>query len=207
MLNQPERRSEGWNDPSGADDRLGVDLASENALGGAFRVLVIGSSGAGKSHFAQRLGEATGLPVTHLDELYWLPNWQRRHSAGDWRSELKKVTGADRWIVDGNYPDSLELRAERADLAIVLRYSRWVCLYRAVTRAWLNRRPDDTVLHRETLDWEFIRIIWRFPKVGRREIERLRALPNLRIVVLRNDDEAERFLRAATHRGPGDDTC
>jgi adenylate kinase family enzyme len=32
---------------------------------------VLGRGGAGKSFFALRLGEITGLPVTELDELFW----------------------------------------------------------------------------------------------------------------------------------------
>lgn len=39
------------------------------------RISIIGSSGAGKSTFARRLGEITGLEVIHLDKIYWQPNW------------------------------------------------------------------------------------------------------------------------------------
>ena len=39
------------------------------------RVLVIGNSGSGKSTFARALGDRTGLPVTHIDQLFWLPGW------------------------------------------------------------------------------------------------------------------------------------
>ena len=39
------------------------------------RVLVIGCGGAGKSTFARELGARTGLPVVHLDRLYWKPGW------------------------------------------------------------------------------------------------------------------------------------
>jgi site-specific DNA recombinase len=39
------------------------------------RIVVIGSGGSGKSTFSQRLGEVTGLPVVHLDKLYWHPGW------------------------------------------------------------------------------------------------------------------------------------
>ena len=39
------------------------------------RVLIIGCSGAGKSTLARKLGEKTGLPVVHLDALFWEPGW------------------------------------------------------------------------------------------------------------------------------------
>ncbi len=39
------------------------------------RILVIGSGGSGKSTFAERLAQATGLPLIHLDEVYWKAGW------------------------------------------------------------------------------------------------------------------------------------
>ena len=39
------------------------------------KILVIGSGGSGKSTFSRRLGEKLGLPVVHLDQLYWRPGW------------------------------------------------------------------------------------------------------------------------------------
>ena len=41
------------------------------------RVIIIGCGGAGKSTLARALGEKTGLPVIHLDQIWWGPgNWQ-----------------------------------------------------------------------------------------------------------------------------------
>ena len=39
------------------------------------RVAIIGSGGAGKSTLARALGAKTGLPVVHLDRLYWQAGW------------------------------------------------------------------------------------------------------------------------------------
>ena len=40
------------------------------------RVLVIGGNGSGKSTFSKKLGEKTGLPVVHLDKIWWRGNWE-----------------------------------------------------------------------------------------------------------------------------------
>ena len=45
------------------------------------RILVMGSSGSGKSTFARRLSEATGIPFVSLDALFWKPGWQPSESA------------------------------------------------------------------------------------------------------------------------------
>ena len=39
------------------------------------RVMIIGCGGAGKSTLARQLGEVTGLPVVHLDKLFWKSGW------------------------------------------------------------------------------------------------------------------------------------
>ena len=39
------------------------------------RVLILGSPGAGKSTFARRLAERSGLPLIHLDKHFWRPGW------------------------------------------------------------------------------------------------------------------------------------
>jgi adenylate kinase family enzyme len=41
----------------------------------AKRIIIIGSSGGGKSTLARQLGDITGLPVIHLDKVFWNPNW------------------------------------------------------------------------------------------------------------------------------------
>ena len=46
------------------------EKAVPHSLKGKRRILVVGSSGAGKSTLARQLGQALGLPVIHLDQLY-----------------------------------------------------------------------------------------------------------------------------------------
>lgn len=38
------------------------------------RVIVLGRGGAGKSSFARRLGNTTGIPVVELDKHFWPPD-------------------------------------------------------------------------------------------------------------------------------------
>ncbi|MFJ7953559.1 topology modulation protein [Lysinibacillus sp. NPDC096418] len=95
--------------------------------------LIVGSSGAGKSTLARQLGAATSLPIIHLDSLYWQPGWIGTEKVlfnEKLIVELQKFA----WIIDGNFDSTLELRAQYADLIIMLDYDKKLCLYRAMKR-------------------------------------------------------------------------
>ena len=87
------------------------------------RILIVGSSGAGKSTLARQLGSSSTLPIVHLDSLYWQPGWigtERVLFKEKLIGELQKFA----WIIDGNFDSTLELRAQYADLIIMLDYDK-----------------------------------------------------------------------------------
>lgn len=66
------------------------------------RYIVIGTSGAGKSTFAQSLAKATDCPYIELDKLYWGDNWTAV-PASQFESRVMDATAGERWVADGNY--------------------------------------------------------------------------------------------------------
>lgn len=76
------------------------------------RVLILGSPGAGKSTLASKLGACTGLPVIHLNMLYWRPGWSESDAA-EFRAKVATVVRDTRWIIDGDYGSTLGLRLSR----------------------------------------------------------------------------------------------
>lgn len=171
------------------------------------RVLVIGSGGAGKSTFAARLGARTGLPVFHLDALYWRPGWvSLPHDEFD--AALDEVLAGERWIVDGNYSRTMERRFAACDTVVFLDVPRLVCLFRALKRrVRFHRRvrPDMAPGCEEKLDREFLGWIWTYPRRRRPKIlRRLRELEGgKRVAILRTAADVERFLAEAETVGVG----
>ena len=161
------------------------------------RVVVIGNGGAGKSTFARELGRRTGLPVIHLDVEHWRPGWVAPPRP-QWQRHVAALVQGDRWIIDGNYSGSFDLRFAAADTVVFLDTGRWRCAWRAATRVLRQRDRTRTDLApgcRERVDLEFLRWVWNYPRDSRPKV--LAALSRhaqLNVVHLKSRRDGDRFL-------------
>jgi adenylate kinase family enzyme len=136
------------------------------------RVLILGCCGAGKSTFSKQLQAATGLPLIHLDQEYWLPNWTEP-DAQTWRKKVQNLADRPRWIIDGNYGGTLDIRLAKADTVIYLDVLTWKCLWRVAGRVWKYKgkpRPDMPEGCHERWDWAFMHYIASFNVIKRPKI-------------------------------------
>lgn len=136
------------------------------------RVAIIGCCGAGKSTLAQSLGNKLNLPVVHLDTYYWQPGWQETE-ADTWQQIQQEVVKHERWIIDGNYGNTLDIRLAVADTIIWLDFNRYICLWRIIKRYFKypsRVRPDMAAECPERLNWEFLQYIWNFSNLYRSKI-------------------------------------
>lgn len=169
------------------------------------RVLVIGSGGAGKSTLATRLGAITGLPVRHLDAIFWQPGWVEMPKPA-WQETVAALAAEPAWIMDGNYGGTLDERLAACDTVVFLDLPRVVCAARVLRRGLRYRgrtRPDMAPGCPEQVTWEFLRWVWEYPKRRRSGIlQRLDAVRGEKAVVhLRSAREVERFLARVAAAG------
>jgi adenylate kinase family enzyme len=163
------------------------------------RILVIGSSGAGKSTFSRRLHEVTRLKLIHLDRLYWKANWVEPADKAAWRARLAEVLKEDEWIIDGNYSSTMEMRLRASDTAILLDLPNYICTWRVLKRVLLYRkggRPDMAEGCHERFDWEFLKWTWNYPKRSKPKVENLlrRFESEKTIIRLKSNKDIEKFL-------------
>ena len=161
------------------------------------RILIIGCSGSGKSRLARKLGQKLGLPVIHLDQLWWTENWQNV-TVEEFDSRLAMALSMDRWIIDGNYSRTMGVRLSQCDTVIYLDFSRWACLLGMCQRLLSSRgktRPDMPAGCPERFSWEFVKWIWDFNKNNRvRNYTYLAQAKHAQSVVLKNRREVKAFL-------------
>ena len=114
----------------------------------ARRIVILGSPGSGKTTLARRLHARLGIPVYHLDDEYWGPQWSRPTDE-TWCRRQAELAKASTWLIEGNYFPTIELRAAQADFVVVLDAPALLCLWRIVARAWRIRRGALHLLPRQ----------------------------------------------------------
>ena len=166
------------------------------------RVAVLGPAGAGKSALAVELGRRTGLPIVHLDVLFWREAWAPA-PRDEARHDLAAAASEDRWIIEGNFlpddPAEHDPRLERADTVIFLDLPRRTCLRRVLVRLVRDRgrrRPDLPEGADEGLDLALLRWIWSYPKTDRPRVLELLGHLDERVALhhLRTSRDVSRFI-------------
>lgn len=136
------------------------------------KIAIIGCGGSGKTTLALKLSKQLNLPLYHLDQYYWKPNWQIPIFE-EFALIHHRLCQQEKWIIEGIYSRTLEYRFLAADCIIFLDIPQRICLWRVIKRAikyFGIVRPSAAVGCSEKLDLEFLKWIWSFPKKSRRYI-------------------------------------
>lgn len=152
------------------------------------RIIIVGNNGSGKSFLSKELSAITGLPLVHLDVEYWLPNWEKPPKE-EWIKKLTELMSKEKWIIDGNHTDTMDLRFKATDIIIFLDINRFVCLVSVLLRN--GKKRSDTLQYREEkLDKNFLQLckgLWRFPKTRKHTIMNLhKKYPNKPFFVIKS---------------------
>jgi adenylate kinase family enzyme len=163
------------------------------------RIMIIGSPGAGKSTFARKLADKTGLPLIHLDFYYHDTGKDYYNDKAAWQKRVEELTAQESWIIDGNYGNTM---GERMTLAETIFYfdmpsrkAMWGVIKRRAS-AWRTVRDDMPAGWKEQTDWKFLRYVWTFRKsYAAATAQLLERNRNKDIVIFRNHRQAGAYLR------------
>ncbi|MBI2465564.1 hypothetical protein HYV64_05465 [Candidatus Shapirobacteria bacterium] len=140
------------------------------------KIAIIGNYAAGKTTFANKLGKLLKIKVYHLDEIYFRK--KKDNPDFDWDKYQTKLVGNNKWIIEGNFPRTWDIRVGAADKVIFFNFPIWLSLFRYVYRKIKFKTRDG---------------------VGLKEIKKIIFFPKLRVdgdkaVIFRSNKESDDYL-------------
>ncbi len=97
------------------------------------RIVIIGTTGSGKTTLAVNMARLTGIPHIELDALHWNPDWVETPTES-FLEKVETATNTPAWIADGNYSKARSILWQRADTLFWLDYPFHVILRRLTSR-------------------------------------------------------------------------
>lgn len=157
------------------------------------KIIVIGSPGSGKSTFSRRLRDITGLPLYYLDMINHKPD-KTTVTREEFDSRLSEILSTDKWIIDGNYQRTIEVRLEKCDTVFLMDFPLDVCLEGARSR--VGKKREDMPWVEEELDEEFRQWIVDFPNEKLPEIyQMLDKYSGKNVIIFKSRQEADEYLQ------------
>lgn len=168
------------------------------------KIIILGCSGSGKSTLAKRLGEIMDLPVVYLDTLSWNAGWKRKPF-----EEFDRLTEAEirkpEWIMDGNFPRTVEHRMDMCDTVIYLDFKRWFCILSVLKRVLTNYGKPRSSMNAgcpEKFDPGFLKRIWNFDRRSKAHYYGyMKKLTGTKLIVLKTRKEVNHFVKRVEKEG------
>lgn len=169
------------------------------------RVIVIGTTGSGKSTMATNVAALIDAPVIELDRFLWMPGWQQRDNQ-EYLRLLENALHTEKWVIDGNTRRNRPLVWGEADTLIWLNYGFFVNYSRLLWRTIKRVIKKEEVLPGcvETFRSQFLSsdslLVWFFKTFWKRKKDYRNALKqeeyqHLTVLEFRQPQQANRFLQ------------
>lgn len=154
------------------------------------KIIVIGCCGSGKSTFSKQLADMTGLPLYHLDNIYWLPDTSHLERPEFIRRQ-KEIMQGEHWIIDGNYGGTMEYRIKECELAYFFDMPTQVCLEGVMKR---DKSRADIACELEP-DKELLDYIKNYQKESKPRVRQLfKRYPDVKVITFKSHREADDYI-------------
>ncbi len=157
------------------------------------KAIIIGCPGSGKSTFANKLRNITKLPLYHLD-MIWHKEDRTTITKEEFDVKLSNLLEKDRWIIDGNYQRTLEMRLKECDTVFLMDYPLDICI--AGVKSRVGHKHNDLPWIEDNLDPEFEEKIVNFSKDKLPKIyDLLEKYKDKNIIIFHTREESDKYLK------------
>jgi adenylate kinase family enzyme len=174
------------------------------------RVVVVGTTGSGKTTFAREVAAIIDAPHTELDALFWEPGWTPAEPEV-FRARALQIVVTPAWVIDGNYGPVNDLVWGHADTFVWLDYPMPLVMRRLLARSFRRSWTGEELWNgnRERFTTQFLSrdslLLWACQTHWRRRREypdrlRLPAFAHLDVHRLYRPDDTDRLLRELRRR-------
>jgi adenylate kinase family enzyme len=125
------------------------------------RIIVVGSSNAGKSTLGERVAELLNAPFIELDGLHWEPGWIEAKD-DVFRARVRQAIAPESWVIAGNYlRQQQDVSWPEAETIVWLDLSMPTVLGRCIRRTWRRWRTQEVLYGGENREifWEHL-MLW-----------------------------------------------
>lgn len=165
--------------------------------------MIIGCGGSGKSRLARELGARLGIPITHLDSVYYDRDWNPLPPE-QFAGLQRELVDRPRWVIEGNYAATLPIRLAAADTVIFCDLPAFVCLWGVLQRRWRHGAGQhDAIGVYDRMTWDFIRYILGYRRSMRPRVQRLldEHARHTDLIVLHSRRAVRRYLATVSAAG------
>ena len=157
------------------------------------KVIIIGCPGSGKTTFAEKLQKCTGLPLYYLDAIWHKPD-KTHIPREEFDQRIVEIFETPKWIIDGNYKRTIEMRMKQCDTVFLFDLPVEVCLQGVTDR--VGKERYDLPWLETQVDPEFRQFIEDFPKDTLPYIYELieKYKSEKQVIIFKSREEADGFI-------------
>lgn len=157
------------------------------------KVIIIGCPGSGKTTFAEKLQKRTGLPLYYLDAIWHKPD--RTHiPREEFDRRISDIFATPKWIIDGNYNRTIEMRLKECDTVFLFDLPTEVCIQGATER--LGKGRYDVPWIEKELNPEFEDFIKEFAEKSLPRIYELieKYISKKQVIIFKSREDADEYI-------------